>query len=120
MKDELGQRIKRDYEDALRVFLPRHTYTVLRIDGRGFHQFTRGLERPYSRPLADALDTAALHLCRDILGCRFAYGQSDEYSFLLTDFETEDAALWFDGNIQKMVSVASSLFTAAFAASACC
>ena len=115
MKDELGQRIKRDYEDALRVFLPRHTYTVLRIDGRAFHQFTRGLERPYSRTLADALDAAASHLCREMLGCRFAYGQSDEYSFLLTDFETEDAALWFDGNMQKIVSVAASLFTAAFA-----
>ena len=50
-----------------------------------------------------------------MLGCRFAYGQSDEYSFLLTDFETEDAALWFDGNVQKIVSVSASLFTAAFA-----
>ena len=49
-----------------------------------------------------------------MIGCRFAYGQSDEYSFLLTDFEREDAALWFDGNVQKIVSVSASLFTAAF------
>jgi tRNA(His) 5'-end guanylyltransferase len=88
---------------------------VIRIDGRGFHRFTAGLERPYCRPLANALDEAALCLCRDMLGARFAYGQSDEYSFLLTDFEREDAGLWFDGNVQKMVSVSASLFTAAFA-----
>ncbi len=106
--------MKRDYEDALRVFLPRRTYTVIRIDGRAFHKFTRELERPYSRRLADALDRAALVLCQEMIGCRFAYGQSDEYSFLLTDFEREDSALWFDGNVQKIVSVAASIFTGAF------
>jgi len=79
MKDDLGRRIKRDYEDAYRLMLPRRTYTIIRIDGRGFHQFTRGLERPYCRPLADALDQAALHLCQEMIGCRFAYGQSDVY-----------------------------------------
>jgi tRNA(His) 5'-end guanylyltransferase len=114
MKDDLGRRLKRDYEDALRLFLPRRAYFVIRIDGRGFHHFTAGLERPYCRPLADALDQAALCLCQEMIGCRFAYGQSDEYSFLLTDFEKEDAPLWFDGNVQKIVSVSASLFTAAF------
>lgn len=114
MKDDLGRRMKRDYEDALRIFLPRRSFIVLRIDGRGFHQFTRDFERPYCRALADALDRAALELCQEMIGCRFAYGQSDEYSFLLTDFEREDAALWFDGNMQKIVSVSASIFTGAF------
>lgn len=115
MKDELGRRIKQYYEDALRIQLPRRTHLVLRIDGRSFHQFTRHLERPYCRPLADALDTAALALCREMTGCRFAYGQSDEYSFLLTDFDNEKSPMWFDGNLQKIVSVSASVFTAAFA-----
>lgn len=115
MKDELGDRIKTYYEDALRVHLPRRTHVVLRIDGRSFHQFTRGLERPYCRPLADALDAAALAVCRDAMGATFAYGQSDEYSFLLTDLEGEKNQMWFDGNLQKIVSVAASVFTAAFA-----
>jgi tRNA(His) 5'-end guanylyltransferase len=114
MKDDLGRRIKRDYEDALRLRLPRRTYAVIRIDGRGFHKFTAGLHRPYSRPLADALDAAAIRLAMEMIGCRFGYGQSDEYSFLLTDFEREDAPLWFDGNVQKIVSVSASVFTGAF------
>jgi tRNA(His) guanylyltransferase len=114
MKDELGARMKEYYEDALRVTLPRRTYVVVRIDGRAFHRFTRDLERPYSRLLADALDEAALELCKEMIGCRLAYGQSDEYSFLLTDFEGEDARLWFDGNVQKIVSVSASLFTGVF------
>jgi tRNA(His) guanylyltransferase len=114
MKDELGARMKEFYEDALRIVLPRCTYVVVRIDGRAFHSFTRELERPYCRPLADALDHAAQALCKEMIGCRFAYGQSDEYSFLLTDLESEDAHLWFDGNVQKIVSVAASVFTGAF------
>jgi tRNA(His) 5'-end guanylyltransferase len=114
MKDDLGRRMKADYEDALRLYVPRRSYVVIRIDGRGFHTFTKGLERPYSRRLADALDQAALALCQEMIGCRFAYGQSDEYSFLLTDFEKVTAPLWFDGNVQKMVSVSASLFTAHF------
>ena len=114
MKDELGARMKLFYEDALRIVLPRRTYVVVRIDGRAFHSFTRELERPYSRRLADALDEAARVLCQEMIGCRFAYGQSDEYSFLLTDFESEDTKVWFDGNVQKIVSVAASLFTGAF------
>lgn len=106
--------MKQDYEDALRLVLPRRSYVVIRIDGRGFHTFTKDLERPYSRRLADALDQAALALCREMIGCRFAYGQSDEYSFLLTDFEKENAPLWFDGNAQKIVSVSASVFTGCF------
>lgn len=106
--------MKRDYEDALRVTLPRRTYVIVRIDGKGFHTFTRRLDRPYSHPLADALDQAALYLCQEMIGCRFGYGQSDEYSFLLTDFDRNDAPLWFDGNVQKMVSVAASMFTSMF------
>jgi tRNA(His) guanylyltransferase len=106
--------MKQYYEDALRVQLPRQTHVVLRIDGRAFHTFTRGLERPYCRPLADALDAAALHLAGEMMGARFAYGQSDEYSFLMTDFDTEKTDMWFAGNLQKIVSVSASLFTAAF------
>lgn len=115
MKDALGDRMKRYYEDSLRVTLPRRAYVVLRIDGRAFHTFTRKLARPYDQPLADSLDEAARALCAEIEGCRFAYGQSDEYSFLLTDFDSEHAKMWFDGNVQKMVSVSASIFTAAFA-----
>jgi tRNA(His) guanylyltransferase len=114
VKDDLGRRMKQDYEDALRLVLPRRAYVVIRIDGRGFHTFTKHLERPYSRQLADALDGAAVSLCGEMIGCRFAYGQSDEYSFLLTDFEKENAPLWFDGNVQKIVSVSASLFTGYF------
>ena len=114
MKDDLGDKIKTNFEDALRIQLPRRTHLVIRIDGRRFHTFTRNLERPYDRRLADALDRAAMALAAEMSGCRLGFGQSDEYSFLLTDFSTEHEKMWFDGNVQKIVSVASSIFTAHF------
>ena len=114
MKDELGDKIKTNFEDALRIQLPRRTHVVIRIDGRRFHTFTKNLERPYDRRLADALDRAAMALAAEMSGCRLGFGQSDEYSFLLTDFSTEHEKMWFDGNVQKIVSVAASIFTAHF------
>jgi len=116
LKDDLGDKIKSCFEDALRIQLPRRTHVVIRIDGRRFHTFTKRLERPYDRRLADALDTAAIALAAEMPGCRLGFGQSDEYSFLLTDFGSEHEKMWFDGNVQKMVSVAASIFTAHFTA----
>jgi tRNA(His) 5'-end guanylyltransferase len=60
------------------------------------------------------MDAAALALCKEIAGAKFAFVQSDEISVLATDFEDEGSQAWFDGNIQKWVSVASGIATAAF------
>lgn len=114
MQDELGNRIKTYYEDPARILLPRKTWVVIRVDGKGFHTFTKNLPRPYHRPLAEALDAAAIYLCTQIPGCAFAYGQSDEYSFLFADFARDESRMWFDGSVQKIASVSASLFTAAF------
>lgn len=113
-KDSLGDRMKRKYEDVFRHTLPQRTYGIIRIDGKAFHTYTKNLPRPYSAELAACLDTAAAALCKQMQGARFAYGQSDEYSFLFSDFEDIDTQMWFNGNIQKITSVAASIFTAYF------
>lgn len=112
--DALGDRMKRQYEDRSRFLLPRRTYTIIRIDGKAFHSFTRHSMKPFDYELMARLDCAAIALCGEAIGCRCAYGQSDEYSFLLTDFESPSTEAWFDGNVQKIASIAASIFTAAF------
>lgn len=112
--EPLGDRMKERYEDRTRFSLPRRTYTIIRIDGKAFHTYTRGADKPFDYPLMRWMDAGALALCKEAMGVRCAYGQSDEYSFLLTDFETIHSEAWFDGNIQKIVSVAASIFTGAF------
>lgn len=114
MKDDIGNRIKSYYEGITRYYLLRRTYTIIRLDGKAFRSFTRGLERPYDERLMKAMDETAKILCSEIQGVKMAYTQSDEISLLLTDFDKLTTNAWFDGNIQKMVSISASIATAYF------
>lgn len=60
------------------------------------------------------MDGAARALCENIEGAQFAFVQSDEISVLLTDFASPQTEAWFDGSVQKMVSISASLATAHF------
>lgn len=113
-RDSLGDRMKRQYEDRCRYSLPRRTYTILRLDGKAFHTYTRGCEKPFDYALMERLSASALRLCSEAQGAQFAYLQSDECSVLLTDFTQATTEAWFDGNLQKIASVAASILTAEF------
>ena len=114
MSDSLGDRMKEQYENRTRVYLPRRTYTILRVDGRAFHSYTRGMERPFDLAFMGRMDDTARKMCLEISGACFAFVQSDEISILLTDFATNQTQAWFDGNIQKMVSISAALATSIF------
>ena len=51
MNDELGNRMKDQYENRTRYLIPRRTYTILRLDGKAFHTYTKGLNRPFDSSL---------------------------------------------------------------------
>lgn len=114
MKDELGTRIKENYENRTRYYLPRRTYTILRLDQKAGHTYTRKLGKPFDNDYMEDLNGAAIATMAELQGAVFGYIQSDEISILLTDFATPQTDAWFDGNIQKMSSVASSILTAEF------
>jgi len=111
---DIGDRMKHQYENRTRYFLPRRTYSIIRVDGKAFHTFTRGCEKPFDKDLAAALDFAAIRLCEEAQGVKFTYLQSDEISVLTTDFDDIKTDAWFDGNVQKIASVAASVVTSAF------
>ena len=113
-KDKLGARMKSQYEHRTRYFLPRRTYTLIRLDGKAFHTFTKGFKRPYDTDLVNLMDNTAKYLCENIQGVKAAYVQSDEISLLLTDFEKVHTDAYFDGNIQKIASISASLATLGF------
>lgn len=112
--DELGQRMKEQYEDRTRYMLPRRTYTIIRLDGKAFHTFTRDLDKPWDLHLVDVMKRTMQKLCEEIQGCVLGYTQSDEISLLLTDFNTDKTCAWFDGNLQKICSISASMATAWF------
>lgn len=112
-KDSLGDRMK-SIESISKTQLPRRCYTIMRLDGRSFHSFTKGCERPFDRNIMNAMQYTAKSLCEEISGCKFGYTQSDEITLILTDFDTLNTQAWFDGQVQKMVSGAAAIATAEF------
>jgi tRNA(His) 5'-end guanylyltransferase len=114
MTDQLGDRMKDFYEDRTRYKLARRTNTIIRIDGKAFHTYTRGLKRPFDEGLMEDMNKTTEYLCQNIQGAKFGYVQSDEISILITDYDDISTHAWFDGNLQKMASIAASLATAKF------
>jgi tRNA(His) guanylyltransferase len=111
--DTLGDRIKA-YEQASRPYLTKRTPVICRVDGRAFHTFTRGLEKPYDQTLIQAMVNAATAVAMDMQGFKIGYIQSDEASFLITDYDDINTQGWFNYNLSKMISVSASVMTANF------
>ena len=112
--DSLGDRMKSYYENAYRMYLTRRTPTIIRIDGKAFHTFTRGLAKPYDRIFKRTMWNTTKYLCENIQNTRLGYVQSDEISILMIDYNKFTTAAWFDNNIQKICSVSASMATMAF------
>jgi len=111
--DKFGNRMK-GYENAYRIKLPQRMPVIVRIDGKAFHTYTKGMNRPFDSTLAYAMWETCKYLVENVMGCKLAYTQSDEISLLITNYEKLTTQSWFDNNLQKIVSVAASLATAKF------
>jgi len=112
---DLGDRMKA-YEKVTDLTLTRRMPMILRLDGRAFHTWTR--QGPWVQPFDSTLRQLFSHTAERLIsamdGVAFVYGQSDEVSFLLQDWYGLDTTPWFGKRLQKIVSVAASLFTAHF------
>lgn len=115
MLDSLGDRMKQNYENPARFYLTRRMPVVVRVDGRAFHTFTRNFPKPFSCKFADAMVLAAMAIADDMQGFKLGYVQSDEASFVLTDYDDLQTQPWFGNNKSKIESISSSIMTAAFA-----
>jgi len=102
------------FEHCYRTSIPRKMYVVVRLDGKAFHSFTKGLDRPFDRGLMDDMDATTKYLCENIPNCKVGYVQSDEISLVLCDDASHETQPWFDNNLQKICSVSCSMATAKF------
>jgi tRNA(His) 5'-end guanylyltransferase len=71
------------------------------------------MKKPSDPMMQESMRAVALELCREVDGCKLAYGQSDEISLVLTE-DTISTEPWFNKEVQKVVSVTASIATAAF------
>jgi len=112
MKDEFGDRMK-EYEgkETLRRFLPM-VPVCARLDGKSFHNFTKGLTRPYCFGLIVLMQETTRYLVMKT-NANVGYTQSDEISLIWCQ-ENYKSEIFFDGKVQKMTSVLASMATAFF------
>lgn len=85
---------------------------LVRLDGRAFHTFTRGLDQPYDERFRRAMAETAKYLVAQS-HASIGYTQSDEISLAFPNLDPE-VELPFSGRIQKLCSVLASQATAKF------
>lgn len=112
--DDLGSRMKTYYEQISKTKLMRRCPVAIRIDGRSFHTFTRGFQKPFDEVLIKSMQETMKYLCKNIQGCVLGYTQSDEITLILIDYQKLTSAAWFDYEVQKICSIAASMATMAF------
>lgn len=110
----LAKRMKENYEARSKQFLMRRCPTIIRLDGKAFHTYTKNLNKPFDEGLMEDMALTTAFLCENIQGVKCGYTQSDEISLLLVDYDKLETSAWFDYNVQKITSIASSLATAKF------
>lgn len=114
VNDELGKRMKEYYEKIPQAKLMRRTPVALRIDGKAFHTYTKGFDKPFDEVLIKTMQDTMKYLCESIQGCVLGYTQSDEITLILTDYRKLTSQAWFDYEVQKLCSISASMATMAF------
>ncbi|MDE6426035.1 MAG: tRNA(His) guanylyltransferase Thg1 family protein [Ruminococcus sp.] len=113
MYASLGDRMK-GYEHITRYYLTRRTPVIVRIDGKSFHSFTKGFDKPFDDILTNAMHSTMKELCENVESCVIGYTQSDEISLVLCDYQKIDTEPWFGNGLLKICSVTASIATSAF------
>lgn len=114
MHDPLGDMIKAEYErPATSITASPDTPLILRLDGRAFHTFTHGCDKPVDKRIS----TAIIYACGSLVGsfhAEIGYCQSDEITLVLSPPDSPEGEYPFGGKIQKLCSVAAGFCTGAF------
>lgn len=112
-KDKMGDRLKAYEHIETEQRFPPNTWLYVRLDGRGFSKFTRGLARPYDKRMSELMMIVTKALVVEY-NAIIGYTQSDEISLLIPN--TYEKGCIFDAKKQKLLStiagLASSIFTA--------
>jgi tRNA(His) 5'-end guanylyltransferase len=111
-KDDLGARMKGYEAHETQRRSMRRLPICVRMDGRAFHTFTRGLDRPYDEGFSRMMIETAKYLVGET-HAKIGYTQSDEITLVFWDGSFTGEPL-FGGKLFKLTSVLSSMTTAKF------
>ncbi|KAF6764247.1 Thg1 C terminal domain-containing protein [Ephemerocybe angulata] len=87
------------------------TFMLFRLDGHSFHRFTdvHGFEKPNDVRALELMDHAARSVMEEYPDIVLAFGESDEYSFLL-----KRSTSLYNRRESKIVTTLTSLFTSCY------
>lgn len=88
---------------------------IARLDGRGFHNFTKGLRRPFDPELSMSMQGTATCLLEQSQA-DIVYTQSDEITLVWRNdlVNGKPTSVFFEGKFQKMVSILASIASVEF------
>lgn len=110
-KQSLEDRM-RGYESRDKVQYPNTSVIVARIDGRGFSKLTKNMTKPFDARFTDAMVHTTRALVEETCAT-VGYTQSDEIS-LVWHCDNPEGQVFFNGKVQKLVSICASIATAYF------
>jgi tRNA(His) guanylyltransferase len=109
----IGDRIKQYEKVSHYKLLPREA-VIIRIDGKSFHSFTAKMKKPFDEQLIEAMVRAGEQTAKEMMNFLLGFHQSDEFTFFLIDNATHETQAWFNNELNKIVSITASTFTAFF------
>lgn len=93
---------------------------IMRLDGKGFHNFTKNLTRPFDEKLTQCMIETTEYLVKEFQA-DFGYTQSDEITLIFknelnfdNDKNKTGSTFMFDGRLQKLCSLGSAKCTSKF------
>lgn len=107
--DELGTRMKKFEALTTQRKLMHGLPVYARIDGKAFHTFCRGLNKPFCMELVETMQEVCKYLVEKT-NAKLGYVQSDEISLCWLDVDKAP----FEGKLHKLESVLASMASSKF------
>lgn len=103
------------YRERTDYRLPHNSHVLLMLDGRSFSKFIKKtFALPFDERFVKLMNDTTVYLCQNIQGAKIGYTQSDEISIYLTDNNTPESQLFFDGRLCKILSISAAMASSYF------
>ena len=103
------------YKSLTDYRLMPNSYVICHVDGKNFSKKVKKFFKlPFDDKFLLMMNEAAKYACKNIQGCKMAYVQSDEITFIITDFEKEQSDSYYSYRLCKMQARISSFVTSKF------
>lgn len=103
MQDPIGDEFK-SLERDFSSYVESNNEIIIRLDGRGFSDLTKTIEKPYSSKLTSIMDEVTKKLMSEC-NAKVGYTQSDEISLYIQKTNNQ---VYFNGSVNKINSVLAS------------